>query len=367
MKDHPDQKLTFDQQNQVNTYVKATVDQQMAVANDPSKTPAEQLAAAQSADKTLTDASQAAADSGNNDLAESFAQKYGDAKVGEKLTELKIKTGDPGATEKAIGDAGNDPAKLRAVANALPDSDPRKEALGLIADGKVTGDSARKLLDAMNDQDHTFGELADAIGKSDGNPDVLKAVADVAQYKAKQNADQGNGDTAATMQNLADTMTAISKASDGVRKELSKGFDDSGNFGDFQRAFDSAGSKADVDALKAFVGYTSAQEKAGDRNPSFSHGEADKLQTISDNFDALHANPETWKKVQWAVRDNNDTSRDLRDAAKNTNDPKALEALQTLAKQSGDNDLAVRLEVVRTQYKDLSADAKEKFLKDGHF
>jgi hypothetical protein len=105
----------------------------------------------------------------------------------------------------------------------------------------------------------------------------------------------------------------------------------------------------------------------GGRGHTFRNGEGDKLATIADNFAALHANPETWKKVTWAVRDNSDTSRDLRDAAKNTNDAAALQALQKLADQSGDKDLAIRLEVVRTQYKDLSADAKEKYLKDGHF
>ena len=227
----------------------------------------------------------------------------------------------------------------------------------MIAAGKVSDGVRDKLLDALKDQDSTRGDFAEALQRCGGNANDLAAIGAVADYKASIQP----AETRAEIEAFAASVHAIEKASDGVRKELVKGFDDRGNRGDYERAVELATSQEDLAALKAFADHKAQTE--GTDGPTFGRNNPSaRLQAAVENYDALRRSGD-WKQVQNLLRDNTDNKQDLVRAGIAASDPATLAALAKLAESVGENGVAVGLrELTLPQFKDAPAGTRKALL-----
>ena len=342
----------------VQKHAEAQVAAKVKEAEDASKTPEQRLAAAQEAEKIATDAIAAAERAGHHDLASGLVDEGAQAQAATQ--QLKLATGDREVVEQAIDDAGSDKAKLKAIAEALPKDDPRAKALMAVADGKVADDVAEKILHALKDQDSTRGDFAEALQRCDGDKAAIEAIAAVADYKAQSQDDAG---AKAEMEALAASLHAMAKAGDAVRRELAKGFDDRGNLGDFERAVDAAGSKEDLEALKAFVDHKKVSEKGTGYDTFGGKDYGPRLQAAIDNFAALGGNPEVMTRIRHLMRDDRDNKQDLIRAGTASGDPATLRALAKVAESVGEFDVAANLlELTDPKYKDAAAGTRASIL-----
>ncbi len=356
----PDATRSWDaaRKGNVQEYAEAQVDAKLKEADDTTKSPQDRRAAAEAAEKIATDTINAAERAGHFDLASGMVDKG--AKAQEAVQKLKIATGDQKAVEDAIDDAGKDKGKLKAIAEALPKDDPRAKTLMAIADGKVNDGVAEKLLDALKDQDSTRGDIAEALQRSGGDKAAIEAIGALAEYKAIIQSDAG---VKAEMEALAKSMKTMANASDAVRKELAKGFDGSGNLGDYERAVDHVGSKEDLEALKAFVDHKKASEKGTGADTFRGKDPGPRIQAAIENWDALKGNPEVVKQVRNLIHDDSDNKKDIIRAGTASGDPATLRALSKLAEAVGEFKLAANLlDLTDAQYNGAAPGTREAVL-----
>jgi hypothetical protein len=345
-------------QGDVQKYAQQQVEAKLAEAGDKSKSPEDRRKAAEAAEKIATDTINAAERAGYPALAQGLVDEG--AKAQQAVEDLKLATGDQKAVEEAIGKADGDPAKLKAIAAALPANDPRAKALTAVADGKVSEEVGEKILDALKDSDSTRGDIADALQASNGDKAAIEALAAVADYKASVQPPE----TKAEIEALAKSLNTMAKASDQVRQELAKGFDDRGNKGDYERAVDAATSKEDLQALQAFVAHKQITDRGFVSQVFNGQDPGPRLQAAIDNYDALKKSPEAWKQVQNLLHDNRDNDDDLIRAGAATDDPDALRALARLAESVGESNIAANLlELTQPQYRGAAPGTREAVLK----